>query len=381
MYEFLQYAGVIAGILVILVLLFYPQRHNSANWLLGLSILSLWYAMIMAILYETNYILVYPHFSRTGNFFAFFTIPFFYLFTRFIFYRDKKIKRYDWILFLPALFYLIDFFPYFLISAEEKLEIIRAEQMNLGHFAFSEGWLTSSWFQFYARQFWSLVILLMTFRLIWINRVIFHRSFRGANRDILILIVAIGVFYAVSFIPGFMKLFKAGSAYNIEFQNTTIALTHILLGLFLAFHPKYWYGFFWENELVKSPVKKSEGKENTDFRGLNDTFAQLEDFMKSKKPFLNSGYTINDLSNDSGIPVYKISPAVNSGFNTNFNQWLNYHRVKEFEELVKKGETHQLTLDALSGKCGFSNRSSFNTAFKKFNGQTPSAFIKSQNGI
>jgi AraC-like DNA-binding protein len=45
-------------------------------------------------------------------------------------------------------------------------------------------------------------------------------------------------------------------------------------------------------------------------------------------------------------------------------------------ELIENGQAEQFTLEALAAKCGFSNRNTFTSAFKKFSGKTPSCFIK-----
>jgi AraC-like DNA-binding protein len=61
---------------------------------------------------------------------------------------------------------------------------------------------------------------------------------------------------------------------------------------------------------------------------------------------------------------------------------LNEYRIKHSRELMVKDHHRQLTLEAIAFESGFGNRNSFTTAFKKFTGNTPSAFMKEikQNG-
>ncbi|SHO64379.1 helix-turn-helix domain-containing protein [Algoriphagus zhangzhouensis] len=106
--------------------------------------------------------------------------------------------------------------------------------------------------------------------------------------------------------------------------------------------------------------------------------SHISEVVKEQKLFLTQRYSINDLSKDTGIPVYKISRAINSCNQTNFNQWINQFRIEEFQVLIEQGYQDQLTLDVIAEKCGFSNRATFISAFKKVKGVTPGVYIKNQ---
>jgi YesN/AraC family two-component response regulator len=96
--------------------------------------------------------------------------------------------------------------------------------------------------------------------------------------------------------------------------------------------------------------------------------------MQEQKPFLQQGFTIQDLSNQTSIPVYQLSPLINGHFKMNFSNWVNRFRIGYFIEQVP--ENPQLTLEALSKKSGFISRSTFITAFKKEKGVTPREFFQ-----
>jgi AraC-like DNA-binding protein len=95
-------------------------------------------------------------------------------------------------------------------------------------------------------------------------------------------------------------------------------------------------------------------------------------------PFLNHEFTIHDLSEDIDVPVYQLSPIINQHFKSNFNSWVNRYRVNHFVSVCNLPENINLTLDALSRKSGFSNRTTFTNAFKKEKNQTPGIFLKQQ---
>jgi AraC-like DNA-binding protein len=101
---------------------------------------------------------------------------------------------------------------------------------------------------------------------------------------------------------------------------------------------------------------------------------QLSLFMEEGKPFLRFGYGIRDLADDVKIPAYQLSAFLNREIGLNFNDFLNQHRVRYCEELIQKGLVSQLNLKGLALECGFNNRNTLTTAFKKFTGFTPSRY-------
>jgi YesN/AraC family two-component response regulator len=96
--------------------------------------------------------------------------------------------------------------------------------------------------------------------------------------------------------------------------------------------------------------------------------------MREEKPFLKQGFTIQDLSNQTGIPVYQLSPIINRHFKMNFSNWVNHYRIEYLIEQVPNNP--QLTLEAISRQAGFISRSTFINAFKKEKGATPREYFK-----
>jgi AraC-like DNA-binding protein len=71
-----------------------------------------------------------------------------------------------------------------------------------------------------------------------------------------------------------------------------------------------------------------------------------------------------------------LSATINSNFGKNFNDFVNEYRVKEFKKQIKLPQNQNYTLLAVAFDCGFNSKATFNRAFKKFTGQSPSRFEK-----
>jgi AraC-like DNA-binding protein len=106
---------------------------------------------------------------------------------------------------------------------------------------------------------------------------------------------------------------------------------------------------------------------------------QLERFVHNEKPFLQYRYSIRDLANDIHAPGYQLSAYLNQILGVNFNDYLNKYRVKYCEELIHDGLVAQFNLKGLAQSCGFNNRNTFSSAFKKFTGYTPSFYMKANH--
>ena len=100
--------------------------------------------------------------------------------------------------------------------------------------------------------------------------------------------------------------------------------------------------------------------------------------MMSNTPFLRHGYSLHDLSDEMNLPVYVLSAHINKYSGMNFNDYLNKFRIDYCTKLIDGEEGKLFKLETLASICGFSNRNSFTTAFKKFVGETPSSYVKAR---
>jgi AraC-like DNA-binding protein len=101
---------------------------------------------------------------------------------------------------------------------------------------------------------------------------------------------------------------------------------------------------------------------------------KLHTFMNEQKPYLKFRYAIRDLAEDIGVHAYQLSAYLNRQIGLNFNDYLNQFRVRHCEELMRTGLVSKLNLKGLAFRCGFNNRNTLTTAFKKFTGLTPSEY-------
>lgn len=108
--------------------------------------------------------------------------------------------------------------------------------------------------------------------------------------------------------------------------------------------------------------------------------AGLERLFREQKPYLQPGYSLRAMARALSRPLYQVSAFINHEYGMNFNNLINRQRIEHALQLMDTGEADQLNFSGLASECGFNNRNSFTSAFKKFAGKTPSGYFRSRKG-
>jgi len=115
-----------------------------------------------------------------------------------------------------------------------------------------------------------------------------------------------------------------------------------------------------------SPLKAEE------YRG------QLVSYMDDESPYLESELTLTQLAQALSIPNNHLSQVINEQFELNFFDFINSYRVREAKTWLSDLVKSRATMLEIAFESGFKSKSTFNAAFKKHTGQTPSEYKKEQ---
>jgi AraC-like DNA-binding protein len=102
----------------------------------------------------------------------------------------------------------------------------------------------------------------------------------------------------------------------------------------------------------------------------------LDLLMKKDKEYLNEKLTIDDISDKLKTNNRYLSQVINELYNKNFFTYINTFRIKEAQNLLVCQQHKKYSITGISKMVGFSSKSSFNEAFKRITGITPSEFKK-----
>ncbi|MNR03405.1 Melibiose operon regulatory protein [compost metagenome] len=106
------------------------------------------------------------------------------------------------------------------------------------------------------------------------------------------------------------------------------------------------------------------------------SLTKLKQYMLQEKPFLNPSLTIQDVSVAIEIPVRDLSLLINHKLEQHFYDFVNTYRIENAMDILKDVTKSKVTVLEILYEVGFNSKSSFNTAFKKYTGNTPTSYRK-----
>ena len=101
---------------------------------------------------------------------------------------------------------------------------------------------------------------------------------------------------------------------------------------------------------------------------------RLDAWMRERRPHLRPDLTLAALADDVGLPASALSHVVNAGFARNVSEFINGYRVREVQARLLEPGAERLTLLAVALESGFRSKATFNRAFRRETGTTPSAW-------
>lgn len=195
---------------------------------------------------------------------------------------------------------------------------------------------------------WMIILLLLT-GVVHLGRVymLFH------NLDAIATVGCIAMIFFIGFMSIRQPEIISGEVVAKEFikvepQNSPLATTH-----------KY----------------QKTGLNTDQTQGL---YEKLKRLMEAEKLYLDNEITLTKLSEEMDLTPHQLSQVINEQAQKNFYDFINAYRVAEAQKLLQNQEYAQYTILHIAYESGFSNKNSFNRAFKKMTQMTPSEFKASR---
>jgi AraC-like DNA-binding protein len=105
-------------------------------------------------------------------------------------------------------------------------------------------------------------------------------------------------------------------------------------------------------------------------------YDNLLKLVEQEKMYMNNKLTIEDVAKKLNTNRTYLSQIINEKTNSNFNNFINKYRVQEAQICLLNDEIKSYNIEGIAQSVGFSSKSTFNGAFKKFTGLTPSEYIQ-----
>ena len=131
---------------------------------------------------------------------------------------------------------------------------------------------------------------------------------------------------------------------------------------------------------------KTDSKSNIERNVIKDEVAseilkRIEEEMVDKKAYLDANLNLMLVAEKLQTNRSYLSKIINSVYEKNFNDYINELRIKEACYMICNNTNANFTIDHLFSEVGFTSKSTFYSAFKKYTGVTPALFFKLNNRI
>jgi AraC-like DNA-binding protein len=301
--------------------------------------------------------------------------PLLYFYFRGIFQQGKsKITWKDGLHFIPSLFHLINILPYLFSPFEYKLHVAHAIHQDINNLQLIN---INSLYSFKTAFLIRPIALL--FYLLWCKILFIRQKNSISTRTQIWLHCFIISLLITTFIYLYVAIKLFSHTLDIEsFDSIPIyiasGIAYILLPIALIlFFPEILYGI--KRQEADGILEKLDVSPN-ELTAHTDLAKKIKEYLRREKPFLNPDFELADLATALEVNPKQVSFACKNVLNIKFTDLRAQLRVEHAKELLKKGLTGTITIDAIGVASGFKSRSTYYDAFKAETGMTPSQYLE-----
>ncbi|CAN5302518.1 helix-turn-helix domain-containing protein [soil metagenome] len=187
----------------------------------------------------------------------------------------------------------------------------------------------------------------------------------------------------------FKKVFDLTQLSHIGLTVIAFAISYFGLRQMSLFRPLYIHtpeGKVTETESLILQEEDGDEPEKKIKARFTDEQAQelivkLNRHMDDEKPYLNPELTLYDLSSQLNLSKNELTDLLNNHLGKNFFAFVNEFRLKAVIRKFENPDYSHYTIIAIAYDCGFNSKSTFNSIFKQYTGQTPSDYKKAKGDI
>lgn len=343
------------------------------------------------ILFYSRYIYQIPQITGLVDPLACSLGPLIYLYTSSLTNSSFSLRKHHSLFFLPVFALYLLWIPLYLKSADFKIEFLQKvfnEQGSMLNVAypFNLFFVTIS-----IAVIWAFIFLAMSiFKLYGFNSRLkqFYSSIGSFNLKWLKLLL---ILLSIIWLSSFLSIFITSRVLHL------IDLIVFPIFIFLISYYDIKQKRIPTIEESKLVMKEQEGKDNfvspdpKTFKeeplkyaksGINQQViealsSKLMMLINQDKVYIKNDLSLQELADMLGTSTHNLSQLLNENLNQNFYEFINYHRVQEAMRRLASEEYNNLKIMSIAFDSGFNSKSTFNTAFKKYSGLSPSDYRKS----
>ncbi len=371
----LNFAAALQGVFLTW-LIAHNKPKDAKSLVLGLLTFVLSVSLLGGIYGMTGYYKVFPHLVNVMDPLFLLYGPLLYIYI-FVLTQNRMPKKY-FLHILPFVIYIISFIPLYLKSGDEKIQF--AEYIFLSEKVPVKGLLMQLGRVVYIAAYVivSLILVRTHEKKIKDNFSNIEKISLSQAKRILYLFLVVLVVALISFFLGYRF------SYSFSVSNNIIGFFVGILIYALAYSTWKTNSIVTKEMVDEKLLKAKEVQNDAKSKGrtifilsddkLNKFKTRLEKAIKEEKLFTENELSLAELSKKIDIQPYQLSELISRVYGESFFDFINRYRIEEIKLRLQDSNSDSFSLLGIAMDCGFNSKSSFNTAFKKFTGQTPSEY-------
>ncbi|MCP5061072.1 MAG: helix-turn-helix transcriptional regulator [Ignavibacteriae bacterium] len=352
------------------LLLATKRNNNLSDIILAIWMFFIGIHLTSYLIYSLGFWAKYPHLIGVTLPFPLLHGPMLFLYTLYSLRNEKKLRKWDYLHFAPAIIsYLYMFEFYFFYSAEQKIIV---DNGSIDGFSILSliGFIISG-----------LSYSIISYKLLGKYKKLIDDNFSYDSRISLewlkYIIKSIGIVYLTVAI---ISIMREGLGFEFPFNADYIFYSMIIIFVFfVGYFGIQQQNLFSENvnennsQLVQPKTIGEYKKSGLKPEVAEDVHQKLKTIMLEKKLFTNPKLTLSELAKSVEVSTNNLSQIINQYEKVNFHDFVNKYRTEEFIKNALINKEFNILAHALDA--GFNSKSSFNNVFKKHHGITPSKYI------
>lgn len=357
-----------AAFLLGFLLLFQARKANLiANRFLGLFMFTLALTMLEVPLFYQNFNLKHPYLFEAIGLIRFLSLPLLYLSIVFFTALKRKLEAKNLWHFLPFFIFFIFRLPFFITGKNMEFSY------ETGRIIF---FILKIALPLQTTLYWILSFITLQTHLKNIKQfssVIDQIDLKWLKYFLLILLVIVAAWFNLIF-------------FNLKALIPFTPLLYLLSIFFLAYFSllqKEIFNFNKEelNELSSIKVYKADNPKRVSGNRLEELDVKLKVLIKDQKIYLENDLSLLRLAEKIGASSNETSFIINELYQDNFYNFINKYRIEEAKLLLLSKRFNKLSIVGIAYESGFNSKTTFNTTFKKYIGQSPTEFVKSNKEL
>lgn len=357
-----------AAFLLGFLLLFQGRKFNlEANRFLGLFMFTLALTILEVPLFYQNFNLRHPYLFEAIGLLRFLTSPFLYLSILFFTSLKRKFEVTALWHFLPFFIFCLFRLPFFITGKNIRFSY------ETGQIVF---FILKIALPLQTIIYWLLSFVKLQKHIKNIKQFsseIDQINLKWLTYFLLILLVIVTAWFNLVF-------------FNLKALIPFTPLLYLLSIFFLAYFSLQQKEIFNFNndelrDLSSIKVYKTENPKRVSGNRLKELDAKLKTLIEEEKVYLENDLNLPRLAKRMEASSNETSFIINELYQDNFYNFINKYRIEEAKLLLLSKKYNKLSIVGIAYESGFNSKTTFNTTFKKYVGQSPTEFVKGHKNL